>query len=296
MRSRCALGLMVVLLGGTVEGQRKINRGFRVDSDVAVRIHNLVGSTTVTGWDHDSIQVVGSIPLNGGGFYGGGSGRFAKLGVDGQDLSAGGPGSTLEVKVPRGARIWIKSATATVTLGDLSGEVEVNSVTGGIDLTGTPRVANLETIDGDVTVTGLATVVRVRTGAGAVRVEGVRGDLTVTTIQGPVTVKTDELLAGRIETVSGTVEVTAGVPPNGQLDVETHDGPVTLVLPPDVDARFELSTVKGSIVTKLADGVERPRDRTTRFSTGKKAGAGRGGAIAIRTFSGRVRVEVAKAR
>jgi hypothetical protein len=104
-------------------------------------------------------------------------------------------------------------------------------------------------------------------------------------------VSTTELLAGRIETVSGAVGITAGIPPNGQLEVETHDGSVTLSVPASVDARFDLSTVKGSIVTKLADGVEESRDRSARFSIGKKAGAGRGAAISVRTFSGRIRID-----
>jgi hypothetical protein len=293
MRWRYVVSVAALVASGSAEAQRKINRGFRVDPDVALRIHHLVGSTTITGWSHDSIHVVGSIPVGGGSFYGGGGGQYAKLGIEGQDLSVPGPGATLEVKVPQRARVWIKSATASVTLGDLAGEVEVNSVTGSIALVGTPRVANLETIDGNITITGQATVVRARTGAGSVRADGVRGDLTVTTVQGAVTVHTAELLAGRIETVSGTVEVTAGVPPNGQLDVESHDGPVTLVVPSAIDARFDLSTVKGSVVTKLGDGVERARDRTARFSVGKKAGAGRGAAISVRTFSGRVRIEAA---
>jgi DUF4097 and DUF4098 domain-containing protein YvlB len=284
--------LLLLSTGGSfAEGQRKINQGFRVDPTVAVRIHNLVGTTTVTGWDRDSIHAIGSIPSNGGSFYGGGGGVVAKLGIEGQDLGVGGPGATLEVRVPRSARVWIKSATASVHLADLSGEVEVGSVTGSITLSGAPRVATLETIDGELTITGSATVVRARTGSGAVRVEGARGDLAINTIQGPVTVVTNELLAGRIETVSGTVHVSAGYPPNGQLEVETHDGTVTLSVPRSVDARFDLSTVKGSIVTKLDEGAEQARDRSARFSVGKKAGAGRGAAITVRTFSGRIRID-----
>lgn len=285
--------LVVSLLAGatTVQAQRKVERAFRVDADVAIRIHNLVGTTVVTGWDQDSIKAVASIPTKGGSLYGGGGGRVAKLGIDGQDLSLGGPGSILEVRVPRGARVWIKSAAASVTLSNLSGEVEVNSVTGSITLDGAPRVATIETIDGDLTITGSATVVRARTGSGTVRVEGARGDLTVTTIQGRVTVVATELLAARIETVSGNVEVRAGIPPDGRLDIETHDGAVNLVLPSAVDARFDLSTVKGTIVTKFADGREQTRERTSRFSVGKKAGAGRGAGITIRTFSGSVRID-----
>jgi DUF4097 and DUF4098 domain-containing protein YvlB len=293
--ARWLLVLALAAIGySSGEAQRKIHRGFRVDPTVAIRIHNLVGSTTVTGWALDSVEATGTIPANGGSFYGGGAGAVAKLGIEGQDLAGKGPGTALEIRVPRGARVWIKSATAMVHLRDLTGEVEVSSVTGAITLGGTPRVATLETIDGELVISGAATVVRARTGSGAVRIEGVRGDLTVATVQGPITVQSDELLAGRIESVSGSVTIRAGVPPNGQLEVETHDGTATLVLPAAIDARFDLSTVKGTVVTRFADGIEEKRDRIARFSIGKKAGAGRGAAIAVRTFSGNVRIETAR--
>ena len=224
--------IFLTLVGAApVVAQRQQTRAFAVAPDVAVRIHNLVGVTRVTGWDRDSIAVVAVIPAGGGSFFGGGGGRFAKMGIEGQDPSLTGPGSELDVKVPRGARVWIKSASAKVELVNVGGEVEVTSLTGSIGLDGSPRVATLESIDGDITITGATTVVRVRTGAGAVHVAGARGDISVSTVQGPVTVESDQLLSARIESVSGRVEVRAGVSLDGLLEIETHDGDVQLVLP-----------------------------------------------------------------
>ncbi len=281
------LGFVAVVWVVPLGAQTKQSKAFAVAPDVAVRIHNLVGVVRVTGWDRDSIVVVAVIPRGGGSFFGGGGGRFAKMGVEGQDPSLAGPGSELDVRVPRGARVWIKSASARVELTNLGGEVEATSVTGSIELDGAPRVSTLESIDGDVTITGAATVVRIRTGAGAVRVTGARGDVVVSTVQGPITVESDQLLAGRITSVSGRVTVRSGVPPDGVLEVETHDGDVHLVLPATIDARFDLSTVKGVIVAPPAA----PGDRSARFTLGKKAGAGRGAGITVRTFSGGIRID-----
>ncbi len=286
MRARM-LGLAGLIAAVPLGAQTKQSKVFAVAPDVAVRIHNLVGLVRVTGWDRDSIAVVAMIPRGAGSFFGGGGGRFAKMGIEGQDPSLTGPGSELDVKVPRGARVWIKSASARVELTNLGGEVEATSVTGSIELNGAPRVTTLESIDGDVTVSGAATVVRIRTGAGVVKVTGARGDVAVTTVQGSVTVESDQLLAGRITSVSGLVTVRSGVPPDGILEVETHDGDVHLMLPATIDARFDLSTVKGVIVAKPAA----PGDRSARFTLGKKAGAGRGAGITVRTFSGGIRID-----
>ena len=290
--ARFRLILLAMAGAAPVVAQRQQTKAFAVAPDVAVRIHNLVGVTRVTGWDRDSIAVVAVIPPGGGSFFGGGGGRFAKMGIEGQDPSLAGPGSELDVKVPRGARVWIKSASAKVELRNVGGEVEVTSVTGSIGLEGSPRVATLESIDGDVTITGATTVVRVRTGAGAVHVTGARGDISVSTVQGPVTVESDQLLSARIESVSGRVEVRAGVSLDGLLEVETHDGDVQLVLPATIDARFDLSTVKGTIVTSLPGQPPRPAgERSARFAVGKKAGVGRGAGITVRTFSGGIRID-----
>lgn len=274
------------------QAQRKLAKSFAVAPDVAVRIHNLVGLTRVTGWDRDSIAVIATIPSGGGSFFGGGGGRFAKLGIEGQDPSLTGPGSELDVRVPRGARVWVKSGSAKVELLNVAGEVEVSSITGPIRLEGSPRVSTLETIDGDVIIDGAATVIRIRTGAGAVRVTGARGDLSVTTVQGSVIIDSDQLVSARIESVSGRVDVKSGIAIDGLLDIQTHDGDVKLTLPSPIDARFDVSTVKGTLVTTLAgQGTISPLERSARFAIGKKAGAGRGAGISVRTFSGTITID-----
>lgn len=291
MRTVIAIAAAALVLAGPGQAQKKVTRTFAVAPDVAVRIHNLVGLTRVTGWDRDSIAVVATISPGGGAFFGGGGGRFAKMGIEGQDPSLSGPGSDLDVRVPRGARVWVKSGSAKVELVNVGGEVEVSSITGPVRVQGSPRVSTLETIDGDVTIEGAATVIRVRTGAGIVRVTGARGDLSVSTVQGAVIIGSDELLSARIESVSGRIEVRSGVAIDGLLDIQTHDGPVELVLPATVDARFDLSTVKGTLTSTLPGQLPIPKtERSARFSLGKKAGVGRGAGISVRTFSGSVTI------
>lgn len=292
MRHLALLAAIGALAAVPAGAQRKTVKAFAVAPDVALRIHNLVGVTRVTGWDRDSIVVTAVIPVGGGSFYGGGRDRFAKMGIEGQDPSLTGPGSDLDVRVPRGARVWIKSGSANVELTGLGGEVEVNSLTGSIRLDGAPRVATLETIDGDLTITGAATVIRARTGSGAVRIHGARADISISTIQGPVVLESDELLSARIETVSGRVEVRTGMQPDGVLEIQAHDGGVVLSVPSAIDARFDLSTLKGVLAAKVTGQASIPAgSRSARFTVGKKAGAGRGAGVTVRTFSGSIQVD-----
>ncbi|MBM4187951.1 MAG: DUF4097 domain-containing protein [Gemmatimonadetes bacterium] len=289
-QTTAAIAVLTIAGAASAAGQDR-QLGFPADPDVALRVYNLVGTTRITGWDRDSIEVRATVPPRGGSLFGGGSRRAAKLGVDGQNPSFTGPPATLDVRVPRGARIWVKSGTADVIVAEIRGEIEVSSVTGAVTLTGSPRVAAIETIDGNVSITGNATVVRARTGAGAVTISGARGDVVVATVQGKVEIVSNELLSGRVETVSGSVEVRTAVPLDGQLEVETHDGPVEITLPRELDARFDLSTIKGApIATHFSGDVLRQHPRSARFAVGKKSGAGRGASIVVRTFSGAITV------
>lgn len=264
--------------------------GFRVDPDVALRIHNLTGLTRVVAWERDSIDLVASIPPGGGRLYGGGAGKGAKLGVEAPGRPDGG-GGDLVVRVPAGARVWVKSASARVEVMGVTGEVEVSTVTGPVRLIAEPRVVMIETIDGAVEVQGAATVLRVRSGSGAVTVGGARGDLSVATVGGSITVQGGELRSARLESVSGRVMVQSPVATRGRLEIQTHDGDVVVRLGAVVDARLELESLGGIVATRLAGEPERIHRGPATVTVGKGATAGRGALVTVRSFKGAIRVD-----
>ncbi|MGE0551931.1 MAG: DUF4097 domain-containing protein [Gemmatimonadales bacterium] len=288
---RCWVFVLPLLVVGTAHAQER-HLGFRLNPSAAIRIHNLIGTTTVIGWDRDSADIVARVPAGGGHLYAGGIGDAAKIGVEGQD-PARMPGSDLTVRVPADARVWIKSASAAVRVESMLGEVEAVAVTGQLSLAGSPRVALLETIDGNVSVEGIAGVLRVRAGSGTVTIDdpkGQRGDVSVTSVQGGITLAAPALLTARLETVSGDIEVRGHLSGSGRLDLETHGGDVHLVLAPPVDARLELTSVAGEVVTAL-DGRETRHGAGTLSLLVGAAGKKGGAQVTARTFKGTIRVD-----
>lgn len=263
--------------------------GFAASPDVAIRVFNLVGRTRIVAWARDSVDVTASIEPGGGRLYAGGDRHARKIAIEG---GTGAAGATLVVRLPGGARVWVKSASAPIEIEGVRGEVEASTVTGAVRLAADPRVATLESIDGDVEARGAATVLRVRTGAGTVRVAGARGDLSVVTVGGAIEVEAGELLSARLETVSGPVEISSQVAVGGRLDVQTHDGDVTIRLSWPINARFELESVGGAVTTRFGAGPERshPKGRAA-FSVGAGQGAARGGLVTARSFKGTIRVD-----
>jgi len=150
-------------------------------------------------------------------------------------------------------------------------------------------LVTVEAIDGDVEVNGAATLVRVRTGAGTVRLTGVRGDVSAATVGGAVLLHTEEIVNARLETISGPVDVGGRLPPNGVLDVQTHDGDATVALERPLDGQFDLTSVEGKIVTHLFDQPDKVyQEHTARFAVGPSAGLARGFRVTVRSFKGTI--------
>jgi len=113
-----------------------------------------------------------------------------------------------------------------------------------------PRVgnANLRTADGSITLSGLKGNMDVNTSDGSLQIEGVDGSLRAHTSDGRITA------SGRFDTLSlntsdGRIDATAlaGSRLNGEWDLHTSDGGVTLRIPSTLSADVELRTGDGRI-------------------------------------------------
>jgi len=284
--SRIRLGCALLLVAVPVSAQQKIDRRIAIAPDASIRITNMAGTVRVTGWDVDSIAVAGSIPA-GANFYFGGRGQASKMGVERKDETLAAPGSTLEVKVPRGARVWIKSGTANVEVTGLRGELECTSVSGSIRVEGSLKLLIAESMEGNLNASGPMDVVRLKGGAGTITIRGPRGDITATTVGGAIVAMDAAVVRARLETVSGTIAYDGSVDPRGTLESVTHSGDVTLRLPQEIAAEFDLESFDGSIVVGLMDkGAEKPsRGKPVSFVTGEG-----GSHIMVRSFKGEIRI------
>ena len=284
---RGSLLLAVLLAPAPLFSQEKVNRGWSLDADPSIRIHLAAGRLRITGWERDSLAVTGSISAGGGRFYGGGSGKGAKLGVETQDWSGSGPASTFDVSVPRGSRLWVKTASAAVEVNGVVGEVDLTSVTGNLTVTGNPRVLTGETVDGIVTADGARGVLRLRAGGGSIVVRGGGGDITASTVGGAIDCTAERVERGRLETVTGPILFTGNVAPGAALEAETHSADITLRLLGTVDAELMLASVGGVIYNRLTPKASGP------LKSGKPVSflLGSGGAqISARSFKGAVTV------
>ena len=269
--------------------QQKVERGAVIASTASIRISNSAGVVRITGWDHDSIAVIGSIP-RGAGFFFGGKGQSAKLGVERQDESVAGPGAILEIRVPRRARLSVRTISAAIEVSGLSGELECTAVTGGIRVEGTLGLLVAESMEGNLDVSGGHQIARLKGGSGTVTLVDASGDVLATSVGGPIVIRGGNVTRAHLETVSGSIGYEGTIGPHGTLEALTHSGDVTLQLPTTISAEFELESFDGLIdpgfLGKAAGPPRAAKAKPVKFVTREG-----GSTILVRTFKGSIRIQ-----
>ena len=276
--------IATLLAAAPLGAQRTISRGVSVNRTVGVKIWVPAGTLRLIGWDRDSLHVEGTIG-KGDTFYFGGEGAGAKFGVDESEANRPVQPARLTAYVPRGARVSVRTVTASTEASDVSGWF--NTVSGEIRVSGAAEEVQAETIDGSIFITVTSPYVRARTGSGTLSVAGRIEDLVGSTVSGSLTVTATGLARARLESVTGSIVIDAPIERAASVDVDNHNGSVELRVPGSVAADFDLTSVAGSI-TNYFD--KRPpttgrqgRGQELSFFTDPK-----GARIVVRTFKGTI--------
>lgn len=279
---------VLTVLTVSAEAQQKISRRIAIAGDASIRIGNMASNTRLIGWDKDSIAVTGSIPA-GTSFFFGGQGRLAKMGIERDEKFAGSTAvGDVEVRVPQGARVWVKSLEGWIEVSNFQGEADLVAVGGSITVSGGMRLLTAETLEGSIDVNGPSQMVRLKTGGGKVAVSNVTGDLSVSTVGGGVSLLEVEPATAIVETVSGDVVYDGKLSRRATLNVQTHSGTVELRLPRDTGAEFDLHSIDGFVMVGL--NPKGPTNKPIRGQPQFFGNAGGGAFVMVRSFKGDIRL------
>jgi hypothetical protein len=289
MRRASALGVIALGLlssgGWAQSAEQRIDRRMAVDQDVSLRIHNMTGSVRIEAWAKDTMAISGTISDGATNrFFIGGTRRAAKMGVEGP-LELDQAPAHLYIRVPARAKIWIKTASANITLSGLKGGVDAFSTSGNIRFEGEPDQLNVETMDGNIEVTAGGTWVRAKTASGTITIRGPGEDVGATTVSGSINMLSAGMRRARLESVTGDLSFSGWLTRDGALAVENHSGNIDILLPSDIVADFELSSYHGSIRNEFRPYTARPGQSAEQvFGTDGGGGAD----ISVRTFKGAI--------
>jgi len=294
----CTSLALLALGGATATAQIQVDKNRPARPNGNVRIENQFGSVEVIGWDEKRISVTGQLPASAEGleFSGeddGDSEGEVRIEVEAPDHWKYETDddteyrASLTVHVPRGSSVEVRTINATVTLRDITGAVQVETVNGEVRLEVASRMIEVETMTGSIDIAAQGAAMDVESISGSITVRGARGSVSVESVSGSIHVQGADLEDTEIETTSGDVTFEGNLAPRGDLDVETHNGNVELILPQDVKASFECSTFEGTITNEFQASPRRSRfDPHTElsFSTSLDSEFD----VSVETFSGSI--------
>jgi hypothetical protein len=271
-----------------VAAQTRVERRAALKADGFVRIYNMAGSVKVTPWEKDSLLVTGDVVVPAGGdFFFGAMPEGAKLGVWTDLPVKEVKPSNLDVRVPRNSQVWVKTGSAETFVGDVAGGVDVNSVTGKITITGSPREAYAESLGGDIDIDVTTRSLRARTASGNIRIRGPIRDVTATTVSGNMTVEGDRFERGNFESVDGDIRYFGNIGTASAFEFINHSGTVEFTLPAAASAEFMISTFQGGFEDQFGVrahvGESKLKGQEISFTVGNG-----GGQVTVRNFKGHI--------
>lgn len=186
--------------------------------------------------------------------------RWLDLEVDGQEV---------EVDV-RGLRadVSLRIQEGDVRLRDVQGTVSVRALDGGVWL---------EDVRGNVNVDAPDDEILVQRGAGAFVLSSVDGDVDVLDV---------DARSLEVATIDGDVRFRGSLAPGSRSSITTHDGNITLALPPDASLEVRARARQGSFSASFPIEAKRLRNGT---ELEFRMGAGEA-TLRVETFDGDVRV------
>jgi DUF4097 and DUF4098 domain-containing protein YvlB len=156
-------------------------------------------------------------------------------------------GARMEVSVPKGTRISVRTVSGRVEIEATDGEVTVNTTSGSIEVRDGREQVALSTVSGSLDVARVRGRVRMDGVSSSIRVDDITGTLDAETVSGSITVRRGRLEGATLKAISGSISYEGALSRTGAFRFNTHSGGVTLTLPADIGANLEVETFSGRI-------------------------------------------------
>lgn len=329
MRTSALTACIVATLAslGPAAAQTAVDRTVATPATGSVEVSNVSGSVRVSGWNRAEVRVTGTLGEGTERLDVTSSGDRVSIRVIIPEGRRNVQGSNLEIRLPAGKDLTVRTVSASVVIADVSGAVDGRSTSGSVRISGSPRAVRATSTSGEVQIDATTGRVEAASTSGNVRVTGqvresisaesvsgevdvraptpellaksVSGDVTISgitrrlsasSVSGSIDVRNGRLQYGSFESVSGNLGFTGELEPDAALNFQSHSGSIRLAIPGSLGARFQVTTFSGDI----RNGFGATPERTSRYGPGEELrfSTGNGGAlITVKTFSGDVSLE-----
>jgi hypothetical protein len=241
-------------------GSHDVDEHRSADPKGQVEIINVGGQVDVIGWDRPEIEVAGTLGSDADKLDIASAGNRTSIRVVDSDsgpddqhwrirVRGGRHDATLSVHVPRGSSLSASLVSAKLSVRDIQGNQELQTVSGNVT-TAAAHDVRIHTVSGDIRLSaGPETrLLELGTVSGDLDVEGGRGDININTVSGEGKLSLGAITHASIKSVSGNYQIRAALAGDGLLEGQSVSGDFTIDFtggPPAAD--FELHTFSGDL-------------------------------------------------
>lgn len=285
-------GLLVVALAAPAAlADKEVNESGPATAEGTVLIENISGSVVVVGWDKNEFMVEGTLVGDIEDLEIKTSKKKVRIKVIYPKNKKNIKGrADLVINVPLGSRLEVDCISADIEVSEVSGLVEVSSISGDVTVTGPCEDLEAESISGDVYVLEGDGGISIASISGKVKARGGSAEVDAQTVAGSIDLAFDTFLDLNLESVTGDAVVKGDLDGHGTFSMEIHSGNLTLTVPGDISADFEIETFTGEIDNTFGQKSH----RTDKYTPGRELEftVGNGDArVRINTFSGDVVIQ-----
>lgn len=292
-------GVLIALVQGAAFAAEPIKAVAKpIDPRGTVEVSNIRGRIKVSAWARSMVAVTGTLGADTRLIFEGTGNRML---VRAERISKGNTGwlnwggsgpnedTLLQVHVPLGASLELEAVSADIdVLGIKSSDrLQVETVSGDVNLQASTDKLDISSVSGDVLFAGRAERAEAESVSGDLRLRGIDGELSVDTVSGEANVADSRLRQIDSGSVSGDLDFDVELIGNANVDIETMSGEITLSLPASLSATIDAETFSGSLHADFA--VQIIDEAGPGSSMHGKLGAG-DARIELESFSGDIRV------
>ena len=236
-----------------------------------ISIENLSGEVSIIGWDKPTVTVKGELDDKAERLIFEKSGNRINIKVELPHRGSwSSKGSELTIHMPSNIRMNFESVSSDVELQNLSNDITVKTVSGDIKATklnenielssvsGTIKTSqlsgkvNLSTVSGDIDDEKSSGRLRLQAVSGEIKSDSKANEVFVNNISGNTKLQLTQVDEFKISTVSGDIEVSLFLLPNGVVKASSVSGEIELDFQNDIAADFRLkASAGGDLINKL---------------------------------------------
>lgn len=288
------------------ETGEQMERTIAASQNVVVTLCMASGQVEVHGWDRPEIKVVATsvrqLELQGGGMN---PAQRVEVVLSNRPRASQDESlvcdcraaSDLEINVPRGATVEIKTRSGDIEVSQVA-IARIDNTSGDISLSNVTRGVEAKTISGDVSLSDSSGRILLRSVSGDVEASNIRAteasdDFNAHSTSGDINL--DNVAQARLSanTTNGMITFTGRLAPRGNYDLNTFSGDVVLNIPADASFKLNARMQQGSINTDFAIKSISDQDSQNPLEGRRLAGiVGNGDAtLTVNTFNGTVRLQ-----